>query len=381
MDSASPRLTVVLPLKGRHLFTLRFLWQADKARVPYRILIADGGVHPVLSEILENSRKHFPNLDVQYVRYPEDRDFSCYFAKMSDALNRVTTPYAMLADNDDFLMQSGLDRALDFMEANADYACSGGRVGGFSVYSGLSNPNGGLRGRANRFYEYHKAEDVSASSAVERLQKAALKLWIFYAIYRTGTLATILRETAELNFSDLMLFEAFVVMRALTMGKAHSDNAKIGYLRQYGTSFTSTLKKDWVHHLIRSRFTSDVQALVERISTAAAAADGAEPAAVAEEVCRILDAKFSQFLWATYGSMQGIKQAVRRKLPEAVAWVQNRPRFLIGRERSALLRQLVEAGASPDYIAQFRAELALIEDTLSGEPFAGFVRPFLSAFE
>jgi glycosyltransferase domain-containing protein len=376
MPPASPRLTIVLPLKGRHLFTLRFLWQADKVRVPYRILIADGEVHPVLAGILENSKEHFPNLDIDYVHYPDDKNFTCFFAKMADALGRVTTPYAMLADNDDFLAMGGLERALDFLQVNPDYACSAGRVAGFSVYSGLSNPSRGLRGRANRFYEYHQAEEVGSSSAAERVQQAALKLWIYYAVHRTGNLATTLRECAEIDFSDLLLFEAFFVMRSLTMGKAHSDRATISYLRQYGTSLRSSFKKDWVHHLLRSRFTSDVQAMVERISAVIAADDGSDPAVAAEQVRAVLDAKFRQFLGASYGSLQEVKQALRRKMPEVVIWLQNRPRYFIGRERSALFRQLADAGASPDHVAQFRTELALIEDTLSGEAFAAFVRSY-----
>ena len=37
-------------------------------------------------------RKLFPNIDVEYIRYPDDTDFGRYFAKMTDALQRVRTP-------------------------------------------------------------------------------------------------------------------------------------------------------------------------------------------------------------------------------------------------------------------------------------------------
>lgn len=85
----TPRLTIVLPLKGRPLFTLRFLWHANRARMPFRFLIADGEVRPPLSDILENADKHFPELDIEYVRYPDDIGFSRYFAKMHDAVRRM----------------------------------------------------------------------------------------------------------------------------------------------------------------------------------------------------------------------------------------------------------------------------------------------------
>ncbi|MGA9951110.1 MAG: hypothetical protein WBQ24_22905, partial [Xanthobacteraceae bacterium] len=88
----APRLTIVLPLRGRHLFTLRFLWYADKLRLPYRILIADGQVNETVARHIENSRTFFPNLDIDYVRYPDDAGYPQYFAKMADAMRRVRTP-------------------------------------------------------------------------------------------------------------------------------------------------------------------------------------------------------------------------------------------------------------------------------------------------
>jgi hypothetical protein len=46
----APRLTIVMPLKGRHLFTFRFLWHANRMRLPYRFLIADGQVNEAVAQ-------------------------------------------------------------------------------------------------------------------------------------------------------------------------------------------------------------------------------------------------------------------------------------------------------------------------------------------
>ena len=134
----TPRLTIVLPLKGRPLFTLRFLWHANRARMPFRFLIADGEVRPPLGEILENSRELFPHLDIEYVRYPDDANWGRYFEKMRDALRRVRTPYVMLADNDDFLAPAGIERCMEFLDSRPDYACCAGGIAGFSLYAPLS---------------------------------------------------------------------------------------------------------------------------------------------------------------------------------------------------------------------------------------------------
>jgi glycosyltransferase domain-containing protein len=373
---ATPRLTIVLPLKGRHLFTLRFLWHANKARMPYRILIADGEVRPVIARLLENPRDIFPALDIEYIRYPDDVDLSRFFAKMADAVGRVRTPYAMLADNDDFLGCPGIERSLDFLEAHPDYVAGAGRIAGFAAYSGLNNPSRGLVGRLNRLYRYFDSEDIASPIVAERLREGALRLWIYYAVYRAEALATISREIAEIDFSDLLLHESFHIMRALTLGKVHADHTTVSYFRQYGTSSVAASRRDWVHSLIRGQFTANVHALIERIA-AAAAGDAGKATDVAEFVLAVLEGRFRQFIRANYGSLQEAKGFLRKRAPKLVTWVQNRPRYFIGRERAAFVRQLAEAGATEEFVRQFHAELAAIEDVISGEAFNRFIQPYV----
>src|SRR5438874_1114489 len=112
------KLTILLPLKGRHLHTLRFFWHANRYGLPYRFLVADGEVHPVVARLLGKPERVFPNLDIEYVQYPNDVDLSRYYEKLADAVSRVRTPYVMHADNDDFLMASGVDHCVKFLESN-----------------------------------------------------------------------------------------------------------------------------------------------------------------------------------------------------------------------------------------------------------------------
>jgi glycosyltransferase domain-containing protein len=378
-----PRLTIVLPLKGRYLFTLRFLWHANRAQLPYRILIADGQVHPALAAILENWRQHFPNLDIEYVRYPDDLDYRHFFIKMADALQRVTTPYAMQADNDDFVAYAGTERSLDFLDANLDYICCGGGLAGFSVYSGLLNPNGPT-GRFNRYaYRYtylDRSEDYSSSSPVERLRRGSRNWWSYYAVYRTDGLKTICREIVDIDFSDMRLHELFCAMRALTLGKVRSEGSTIAYLRQYGSSLGSSFKKDWVHHLLRSRFTTDFAEMIDRISGAAAKAEGIDAAPVAEMLRLICEDWLHEFLKIYYGPLQSVKQVLRDNTPDLFNWVKNRRRYFVARERAAIFSRLAEDGAPADYLANFDGELKTIEDVIMGREFANFIGPYLVTF-
>lgn len=378
------RLTIVLPLKGRHLFTLRFLWHAHEARLPYRFLIADGQVHPELARLLENSRSIFPYLDVEYIRYAEDIDFQHYFAKMVDALQRVSTPYVMLADNDDFLAFAGIERSLDFLEAHRDYVCCGGGIGGFSVYSRNNSWPAGLLGPLNRlayrYMPYDRSVDLDSSSMTERLSQGLRNSWSYYAVFRLPALLTIWREVAEMNLSDLQLHEKFCAMRTLTLGRARSDAATIAYLRQYWTSLRSAFAKDWVHHLLRSRFSTDCAEIIDRISRLAAASDHVDPNMATEMLRDCLEPWLRDFLRLNYGLSGVIRQYVRDTAPELLTWLKTRRRYLVSLERRAIFAKLRNNGASEEYIAAFDSELVLIEEVVTGAEFREFVRPYAALF-
>ena len=375
---AMPRLTIVVPLRGRHLFTLRFLWHANAVRLPYRILLADGQVNEAVARHIENSRAVFSHLDIDYVRYPDDTGYSRYFAKMADAMARVRTPYAMLADNDDFLGMAGIERALDFLEANPDYVAARGRPLAFSAYSGLGAPDNGVHGRLNHLRMTYEAEDVASPAVTERLRQGGLSLLIYYSVYRTEALATLWREDSEIDFTDLMLHETYHAMRTLTLGKVRTNKATITYFSQIGTSTSSDPMRNWVSHLLRSRFTADTAEMIKRIA-AAAAATGADAAAAAEAARGNIESYFRDFLWSNYGAVAEIKRALRRTSPTAVKYWQSRPRFSIRREFRAVLAKLAAAGASNKDLEATRNDISAIERALSPAAFATFAGPFLAA--
>jgi glycosyltransferase domain-containing protein len=368
-----------MPLRGRPLFTLRALWHANSARLPYRFIIADGLVRPGLAAILDRARDLFPNVDIEYIRYADDAGYRQFFAKMSDALARVGTRYAMIADNDDFLMGSGIARSIDFLDANPDYVCAGGGVSGFSVYSPREDALSGVVGSFNRFaFRYAPADrsiDLGSPSIMERLQVGMRTSFNYYSVFRSAELAKIHREAREIDFSDLQLHERFCNIRALTLGKSRSDPSAISYMRQYGTSLGMALAKDWVHHLVRSRFNTDFAKMIERISQVVAADEGGQPSEIAEQLRTGIEPWLRNFLRINYGIGGAIRREVRRKAPALVKWIKTRRRYSVLLERRALFSKLRQSGASAPYLKAFRAELAQIEDVIAGTKFRGFIQP------
>jgi glycosyltransferase domain-containing protein len=372
-----PRLTIVVPLKGRPLFTLRFLWHADREKLPYRFILADGQVQPALAALLESSAKFFPNLDVDYVRYPGDVNFGDFFAKLADALRRVETPYAMLADNDDFLCFTGLEISMDFLDCHADYVCCGGGVAGLSVYARSQGTFGGVVGPVNklayRYMPYDRSNDINSPSVTERLAIGLRNSWSYYAAFRTPALQRIAEEAHEMNLSDLQLYEKFCAMRALTLGKARSDPATVAYIRQYWTTLGSAFQVDWVHHLLRNRFSTDFSNIVSRVSEAAAHADGCDKEQIAERLRESIAPWLRDFLRLNYGLSAAVRRHLRTSVPGLLDWAKSRRRYSVPLERRKLFGALRQHGASADYLKAFRGELDRIDDVVNGEAFRAFL--------
>src|SRR5690349_7778786 len=97
------RLTVLLPVKGRADFTVRWMRYADALDFPFKVLIADGGKDEGLAALLGDP-KSFPRVDYRCLRYPCDADYTAFYSKLADAVCRVETPFTALVDNDDFFI-------------------------------------------------------------------------------------------------------------------------------------------------------------------------------------------------------------------------------------------------------------------------------------
>jgi hypothetical protein len=200
--------------------------------------------------------------------------------------------------------------------------------------------------------------------------------WSYYAVFRTSALLSIWHEIAEMDLSDLQLTEKYCAMRALTLGKARSDEATIAYLRQYWTSMRSAFAKDWVHHLLRSRFSSDFSNVIGRIAEKAAFADGVDVNVVKDKIQDEFARWFGEFLRRNYGSFAALRAYLRRTAPGILDWLKMRRRFSVARERKAILAKLKKKGASAEYQKTFRGELAQIEEVISGDEFNVFIKSF-----
>lgn len=385
--STDPRLTILLTLKGRHLFTLRWLWHANRTHLPFRIFIADGQVHPAIARLVED-RALFPNLDVEYQRY-NDRTFYDYYRKLQDALSKIKTPYVMLSDNDDFLFPSGIARSLNDLERSPDYISVGGGIGHFKI-GGEENQFPNLYGPIEKIWfqqaKAYQSFELNQLLASDRVSGAfAGSLTVHYNVDRVEALCCIADELILHNFETLEIGEQFWRLRLATLGKVKSDPSCVSYFRQLGTSLNPSREKDFIRTISNEQYVAEMQTVVKIIASLVAKNDGIDQKVIEEKLGEIAAEQLRQRLVLILGWRTEVKSWIKKAVPELLL---ERLRGLGDRIRSgrssatggrAISRKgifdlIADAGASAEFIEGQRREFAGMEETLQSREFLAFVR-------
>lgn len=371
-------LTIVLTLKGRHLHTLRWLWHANFTYLPYQIIIADGEVHPTIDRLLSNPAS-FPNLRYEYHRY-EDRNVKDYYFKRYDALGKVKTPYVMMADNDDFLLPFGINKAVAFLNESPDYVCAGGGIPGFSMVaqpSEICNVIGSLRRFSyryvsNQWYQCRDLDDESVSARV--IKEIRNPLAVHYNVYRTQSIRVISGEVLEHNPS-LRFCEMYSAMRTVTLGKVKSDPSYFTYLRQQGSSQYLGYSNDLIDDLLRSSLAENFKIMATKVASEAACSDGCNPIEIQDQ---IFDAFADQLRLTLANTMLRYRFprlfALKQQFLETMPKLHLIPNALQYRlDLAKIWRQLESDCADRNTIAAHVAELRDVSATLEGDSFFKFI--------
>lgn len=238
------KLTIVLTIKGRVDFTLRWMAYMNSVQCKFKILIADGGDDVDLQINLKN-KHNYPNLNYDYFKFPFDACMADYYKKICDATDMVESPYILYADNDDFFMLDNIEEYIRFLDNNADYVCCGGGDAALSIHS---KSNEVLNTSSGNFFNvrFDKFESFSieSESKVGRLcdffkYTESKKLWfIWYDIQRTSIVKKTHEYLKRHEFKDAVTMEIYKNISLLLFGKSKRFES-IYYVRQVGSSQTS----------------------------------------------------------------------------------------------------------------------------------------------
>lgn len=269
------RLTIVLALRGRPLFTQRWLDYAQAVSLPYKVFLADGSDEQdaayIRDLLLQKSR--FPSLDVEYARYPFDAAYSDYYAKMVDALKRTSTPFTALVDNDDFPVARGLDRLTSFLESHPGYSACGGRMAEVVVES-----EDRLYGGRVVLSPGHPQRDLKEESAGARVDSLLARYQTsYYDVHRTPFIKDCFASLDAAAPADVFLAELWTALLAAAAGPV-KKLPDVFLVRQRNTPATTAdgeaKKGDCLDRMLLPTWSEDFGAFADTIARAIVARDG-----------------------------------------------------------------------------------------------------------
>jgi glycosyltransferase domain-containing protein len=234
-------LTIILTIKDRSEFTFRWMQYMNDAKCPYKILVADGGADAFV-ELSLTEHNNYPNINYDYFRYPFDSDYSYYYKKLYDVIEKVKTPYVLLADNDDFFIFDEFPLYIEFLNNNIDYvSCSGSHaiLEILSKYNVILNQTKGDKYVINQYLNKHRSIEHSAITDrvcyfLENVDKD--NLWMgWYSIHRTKAIKEVFNKIKTHYYSEIVVFEIYFRISLLVLGKC-KEYTGLYYVRQEGTS-------------------------------------------------------------------------------------------------------------------------------------------------
>lgn len=274
------KLTILLTLKGRPQFTLRWFEYAELVKFPFKILVADGGDDLVVREALGTGGR-YPSLNYKYVRFPYDQNYSDYYAKMVGAFDLIRTPYAAIADNDDFYVVEALRESVQFLEGHPAYGACGGGL--FGVIVSGSGGEGDLKGVHGDNLVFSGPEPVCGAeekTSIERLRghmrPQVASTW--YDVHRVDLFRKSFGLKKKLNFANLALVEVFE--RGITLASARVKKIKTPYLIRQKNSPESADRDfygrqgDYFDRMLASTWSGDFEGFVQALAAVIVEQDG-----------------------------------------------------------------------------------------------------------
>jgi len=217
------QLAVVLAVKNRPSYTLRWLEYAESVAFPFHIIIADGSGDRRLENQLSGQKWRIP---VTYRRFPFDSTLVRFYGKQVSVLECCETPYCTLADNDTLPVPSGLYRSVEFLLKNPEYSTCRGQFVDIRLLDDdrASKPLWGREIHVQGVY-FNKKHSIWKSfeqaEPLVRLQDWAKATCAFYNnVHRTDTLLNGFRFLKKNKVSDVIMCDIIFSAMALTVGKS-----------------------------------------------------------------------------------------------------------------------------------------------------------------
>jgi len=215
------KLTILLPLKGRPLLTLRYFLYMEAVKCPFKILIADGSLDEENKKIINNNKHLFPNIHFKYHKFPPDKNIIDFSKKMACASSMINTPYIMWNSNDDLYNLDAIFKCIKFLEEDNDkeyVACGGNTL----KYLYFKNKIKFIKKIPHCTKDYNFEQTSSFDRVKDQIPYKGAAC--AYAIMRTNLFHEAFACSTNLNIDEGESLEYFIVRHLLISGKMKQLN-------------------------------------------------------------------------------------------------------------------------------------------------------------
>jgi len=255
-------LTILLLLKGRPSFTKRWMDYMAAIKFNHKIIIADGDADGVAKKIINHEK--YSQLNIEFFEMLQTIKYLDYYKMVLEGINRAQSQFIMLCDNDDFILLSGLNKIVSFLEKNPDHISMGGYISGFKINGG-AYLDYGKNFQLSFFYKKIHRLAEPTSNWYQFVHQIMFDFQSsFYNVHRRDVIKKIYSEIVQMNFSDLTVTERYYQFRLPTLGKVAYDPSALHYLRQKGTSSSTNINVPL--DLIKSDLPNDIRVMADKVS-------------------------------------------------------------------------------------------------------------------
>jgi len=220
------KLTIILPLKGRPLFTIRYFFYMEAVKCPFKILIADGSLDEENKKVIDENKHRWPHVNFEYHRFQPDNTILDFQKKMVGILSKVTTPYVMWNSNDDFYVIDTTFECIKFLEEDTkqEYVGCGGKHYRFIAIKDKIK-------KINLIKNNFAAYNFTQNSAFERIldQIPYKGACCVYGIVRKSVFEKTYLMAYSLQIQNLKVLEYFFVKLLLCFGKFSQKSIPIHF--------------------------------------------------------------------------------------------------------------------------------------------------------
>ncbi len=221
------KVDLFIPTYNRPDFLKRILTYYNSYKLIHRIIVADSSTD-VNKKLNKKIALGFPKLNILYVDKFSPKQVS--HTKFGEMIKLATAKYTVFCADDDFLIPSGIDEAVKFLEKNKDFASAHGSYISFYIYKSFF-------GKKFLWHFIYPFKTISDSSPTERLEKHLGNYYqVLWAVRRTVVLKHAYKEFLKEKVNPVLFGELTPDMLMLIQGKMKRLNCFYSARQAFSTA-------------------------------------------------------------------------------------------------------------------------------------------------